>query len=38
MIPDADCLGFNKESIYSDLDIDKEHIQDIFQIYIAFEN
>ena len=24
MIPDADCLGFDKESIYSDLGFDKE--------------
>ena len=24
MIPDADWLGFDKESIYSDLDFDKE--------------
>ena len=24
MIPDADCLGFDKESIYSDLGCDKE--------------
>ena len=24
MIPDADCLGFDKESIYSDLSFDKE--------------
>ena len=30
MIPDADCLGFDKESIYSDLGFDKESIQGIF--------
>ena len=30
MIPDADCLGFNKESIYSDLGFDKEFIQGVF--------
>ena len=24
MIPDADCLGFGKESMYSDLGFDKE--------------
>ena len=24
MIPDADCLGFDKESIYSNLGFDKE--------------
>ena len=24
MIPDADCLGFDKEPIYSDGDFDKE--------------
>ena len=24
MIPDAECLGFNKESLYSDLGFDKE--------------
>ena len=24
MIPDADCLGFDKESMYSDLGFDKE--------------
>ena len=24
MIPDADCLGFDKESLYSDLGFDKE--------------
>ena len=24
MIPDADCLGFDKESIYSDLGFEKE--------------
>ena len=24
MIPDNDCLGFDKESIYSDLGFDKE--------------
>ena len=26
MIPDADCLSFDKESIYSDLGFDKESI------------
>ena len=25
MIPDNDCLGFDKESIYSDLGFDKEY-------------
>ena len=30
MIPDADCVGFDKESMYSDLDFDKESIQDMF--------
>ena len=30
MIPDADCLGFDKKFIYSDLGFDKESIQGIF--------
>ena len=30
MIPDADCLGFDKKIIYSDLGFDKESIQGIF--------
>ena len=30
MIPDADCLGFDKESRYSDLGFDKESIEGIF--------
>ena len=30
MIPDADCLGFDKESLYSDLGLDKESMQSIF--------
>ena len=30
MIPDADCVDFDKESMYSDLDFDKESIQDMF--------
>ena len=37
MIPDAACLGFDKESIYNDLGFDKESIQDIFYIYFAFD-
>ena len=37
MIPDADCLGFDKESLYSDLGFEKEFIQGIFQIYFAFD-
>ena len=37
MIPDADCLVFDKESIYSDLRSDKESIQGIFSIYFAFD-
>ena len=48
MIPDADCLGCDKESIYSDLGcdkesiysdlgFDKESIQAIFQIYFTFD-
>ena len=32
MIRDADCLSFDKESIYSDLGL-----QGIFKIYIAFD-
>ena len=30
MIPDAGCLGFDKECIYSDLRFDKKSIQGIF--------
>ena len=30
MILGADCLGFDKESIYSDIGLDKESIQGIF--------
>ena len=37
MIPDADCVDFDKESMYSDLDFDKESIQDMFQIYFTFD-
>ena len=37
MISDADCLGCDKESIYSDLGFDKESIQAIFQIYFTFD-
>ena len=32
MIPDADCLGFDKESIYSDLGFDKES----YRAYLRF--
>ena len=37
MIPYADCLGFDKESIYSDPGFDKESMQGILQAYIAFD-
>ena len=30
MIPEAGCLGFGKESIYSDLGFDKESIRGLF--------
>ena len=30
MIPDANCLGFEKEFIYSDLAFNKESIHGIF--------
>ena len=37
MIADADCLGFNKESKYSDLGFDKESYRGIFRILTSFD-